>query len=83
MKFDRYGRLRYDPELHPKHRTGWTVREEQYLIDYYGAISPEELSLSPGRTPHAVYQKATELRRQGRLEKTGRNFKRLLREEVE
>lgn len=82
MKFDRWGRLQYDPDLHPNHAKPWTVKEEQYLIDFYGGVSPEELSLSLGRTPHAVYQKATMLRKQGRLKKIGKNFKRLLREEV-
>ncbi|MCW6665424.1 hypothetical protein NHG32_06980 [Aerococcaceae bacterium NML191219] len=72
----------YSPELHPNHGKPWTTKEVKYLVDYYGKISPEEISLSLGRTLHTIYQKATVLRKQGRLGKSHQPFRRLLRSEA-
>ena len=48
-KFDRWGRMKYDPEIHVNQGKYWTTREIKYLIDYYYKVGPsqqEGLSMS-------------------------------------
>ena len=65
--FDRFGRMQFHPDFHPNHGKPWKTGEEQYLIDYYGKLGPEQVSLELGRTIHTVMQYARKLRRSGRL----------------
>lgn len=67
--YDRYGRLQYHPDYHAKHKTPWLAADQQFLIDNYEKIGPEETSLALERTIHTVMQRATKLRKQGLMPK--------------
>lgn len=66
-KFDKYGRLKYDPDIHENQGTRWTEDDLQYLIDYYYKLGPTEMSFALGRALTTVQQKAYQLRKLGRL----------------
>lgn len=59
VEYDRYGRMKYCPELHPNHGKKWSEEDLEYMRDYYSKIGPEEMSLALGRPMTAVLQKAS------------------------
>ncbi len=61
------GRLRYDPKLHERHCKPWTTSEIKYILDFYNADGRNKVSLALGRTQSAVSDKASQLRKAGRL----------------
>lgn len=67
--YDRYGRMHYHPDFHPNHKKSWTTKDQQYLIDWYEKIGPDQVSLDLGRTIHVVQQKACMLRKRGLMPK--------------
>ena len=67
MVYDRYGRLQFDPDIHDNHGKRWSQEDTQYLVDYYYSDGPDAVSFALGRTIQTVMQKATDLRKQGRL----------------
>lgn len=69
MTFDPCGRMRYDPALHPKHKTSWLASDERYLIEHYEEDGPEALSLALERPLTAITTRANELRRAGKMPK--------------
>ena len=68
-EYDKYGRMKYDAQLHAKHGTPWTTADERYLIENYEAHGPEFVSLALERTIKTVMQRATELRRKKQMPK--------------
>lgn len=81
IQFDTYGRMRYHPEFHPNQGRYWTTVDQQFLIDNYARIGPEECSLALGRTIHTVMQKAYSLRQAELMPRAVRksHFRRLIR----
>lgn len=69
VEYDKYGRMKYNPELHGEHGTPWTTTDEKYLIERYELDGPEEVSLSLERTIHTVMERARLLRSKGRMAK--------------
>lgn len=69
VTYDRYGRMNYHPELHPNHKKPWTNKEQEYLIENYERIGPEDTSLGLGRTIHTVMTRVYELRKSGVMPK--------------
>ncbi|OWY39293.1 hypothetical protein CEK28_08740 [Xenophilus sp. AP218F] len=39
VRYDRWGRLLYPPELHAKQGLPWTAVDQQYLIDHYAPLA--------------------------------------------
>lgn len=70
MEFDRWGRMFYDPSMHPDHGNPWLNSDQAYLIEHYDAQGPEEVSMALGRTIKAVQAKACELRKKGLMPPT-------------
>jgi hypothetical protein len=68
-KYDKYGRMKYDPEFHGKQSQPWTTADQNYLIKNYELIGPEEVSLALERTIHTIMQRASELRKKGLMAK--------------
>jgi len=66
-KYDSYGRLRYTPELHSKHKEPWTTVDEKFLIDNYVSMGPEAVSLALERTICTVMERASVLRKRGAM----------------
>ena len=63
--YDAYGRMNYHPEFHPNQGTPWTTTDQNYLIEFYEKLGPEQVSLELGRTIHTVMTRAYELRKRG------------------
>lgn len=74
IQFDAHGRMRYHPDFHPNQGRYWTTVDQQFLIDNYARIGPEECSLALGRTIHTIMQKAYSLRKAGLMPKTARKL---------
>lgn len=67
VEYDKHGRMKSHPVLHPNQGKRWSKDDLQYLQRWYGLISPEQVALSLGRTAMSVGQKATELRKHGTM----------------
>lgn len=67
--YDAYGRMNYHPDFHPNQGTPWTTTDQQYLIEFYEKLGPEQVSLELGRTIHTVMTRACELRKCGDMPK--------------
>lgn len=70
VAYDRYGRMKYHPEFHSKQQTPWTVEDQNYLIENYVPLGPEQISFALERTIQTVMQRACELRKKGMMEKS-------------
>lgn len=69
VTYDRYGRMQYHPDFHGKQKDPWTTTDQQYLIDNYESMGPEQVSLALERTIHTVMTRAYELRKKGLMRK--------------
>lgn len=76
--FDKHGRMQYHPDFHPNHGKSWLAKDEQYLIEMYEKIGPDQCALNLGRTLTVVSGRASRLRKQGIMPKRTikTNFKR-------
>lgn len=63
--YDRYGRMKYNPEYHQNSYSRWTEEDLKYLIDWYDQIGAEEMSFAIGRTVATIQNKVLKLRKQG------------------
>lgn len=78
--YDSYGRMNYHPDYHPNQGTPWTTTDQQYLIEFYEKLGPEQVSLDLGRTIHTVMTRAYELRKRGEMPKAaGKTYHRRTR----
>ncbi|MBL1228734.1 hypothetical protein IW492_05745 [Enterococcus sp. BWB1-3] len=59
VTYDRFGRMDYCPELHPKKGEPWTKEDLDYLKEWYSTIGPEEMSFALERPVKAVMTKAS------------------------
>lgn len=83
LRYDRWGRLLYHPDIHGRHGLAWTTADERYLIENYHQIGPEAVSLALEKTIGSVMQRANELRKKGLLVKpTVRVLHKRIRSEV-
>lgn len=65
VTFDKQGRMQYHPDYHSNHGKPWKITEQNYLVQNYDVLGPEQVSLALERTPHTVMAKAWELRKKG------------------
>ncbi|MGG7215419.1 hypothetical protein ACQPUY_17765 [Clostridium nigeriense] len=68
IEFDDYGRMKYNPELHPNQGEPWSYEDTKYLIDWLEIIGYEEMSLALGRTEITLRTKVCRLRKDGLME---------------
>lgn len=69
VTYDKWGRMQYHPDFHANHGTPWTAIDEQFLIENYEKIGPEETSFALERTLHTCMAKAWWLRKHGKMPK--------------
>ncbi|WP_205694139.1 hypothetical protein [Clostridium sp. JN-9] len=69
IRYDRYGRMFYNPEFHANNGKQWTTEDLQYLINWYDIAAPEEISFALERTQKTVQNKACQLRKKGIMHK--------------
>ena len=69
IKYDKYGRLGYTPELHARHGRAWTTTDEKFLIENYVSMGPEAVCLALERTIHTVMTRVYVLRKRGQMPK--------------
>lgn len=67
LAYDRWGRLKYNAEIHTKQHTTWTNHDEKYLIDNYEKDGPEAVSYALGRTIGVIMDRACHLRKKGKM----------------
>lgn len=48
IKYDKQGRIQYNPELHFNQGQRWSEEDTEYLINWYHIIGVEEMSLALG-----------------------------------
>ena len=69
IKYDRFGRMEYNPMFHENMNRPWQAIDEIYLIEWYEIIGAEEMSYAVGRTIRTVMQRVVDLRRTGAMVK--------------
>ena len=65
IEYDRYGRMKYNPEFHPNNGKLWNDEDLEYLKTWYDQIGIEEMSYALGRTMGTVYNMVSRLRKEG------------------
>lgn len=69
VEYDRYGRMKYNPELHENQGKPWDEEDLEYLIAWYDIVGMEEMSLALSRPETAVAAKVCEFRKSGLMKK--------------
>ncbi len=75
VEYDKLGRMKYNPDFHPRHKKPWCYSDELYLIDRYTLDGPEDVSMVLGRTIGVIMTRAHKLRKQGKMPKANLNSK--------
>ncbi|APC85739.1 MULTISPECIES: hypothetical protein [Clostridium] len=65
IEYDRFGRMKYNPQIHSNTGKPWSEEDLQYLVDWYYIIGPEEMSYALERTSTAVSNKVIILTKKG------------------
>ncbi|WP_235355890.1 hypothetical protein [Aneurinibacillus migulanus] len=68
VQYDRWKRLKYHPDLHPRQRERYSDNENVYICKHYVRGSVKTLALDVGRTEHSVRQHVNHLRKLGKFE---------------
>lgn len=72
VEYDRFGRMKYNSELHFNQGKPWTSEELDYLINWLDKTGYEEMSLALGRTEMTVADRVHKLKKKGLMPvKTG------------
>jgi hypothetical protein len=84
ITYDKCGRMRYNAGIHTNQDKPWTTTDQNYLIEYYVKLGPEQVSMELGRTIHTVMQRVYVLRKKGLMAKLVKrvNHKRMPRVET-
>lgn len=69
VEYDRYGRMKYNPELHENQGKPWSEEDLEYLIAWYEIIGAEEMSLALGRPEAVIANKVSKLRKSGLMKR--------------
>lgn len=69
IEYDKAGRMKYNPDLHPNQCKLWQNDELDYLINWYSKIGLEEMSLALGRSEGTIATKVSMLRKKGVMER--------------
>ena len=69
IEYDRFGRMKYNPEFHKRSGMIWNKDELDYLINWYDKIGAEEMSFALERPITSVAQKVNILRGRGVMQK--------------
>lgn len=70
IKYDRFGRMEYNPEFHANNGKLWTKDELDYLAKWYDIIGADEMSFALERTIKSVMQRVNMLRKEGVMPQT-------------
>lgn len=74
IKYDKYGRIEYDPELHSNTGKQWNKEDLDYLINWHGKIERKEMSLALERTEGSISFKVSQLKKKGIIKKSRTNI---------
>lgn len=69
VTYDKYGRMQYHPKFHGNQGKPWNTTDQQFLIDNYESMGPEQISFTLERTIHTVMTRAYKLRKNGLMPK--------------
>lgn len=73
FEYDTSGRMKYNPEIHFNQGQPWSYEDEEYIVNWLDKIGIEEMSFAIGRTEATISQKATRLRKDGRMKPKDRH----------
>lgn len=68
-------RMRYNAELHDKHREPWTVKDQIYMCGMWGGAKARDISLALGRTEGTCMHRVAQLKKSGEFNKFKKMFK--------
>jgi len=69
ITYDRYGRMNYNPMFHENNRKPWDPEDDEYIINWYDIIGPEEMSFAISRTIKSAMNRVARLRKAGKMRK--------------
>lgn len=69
IKYDRYGRMKYNPAYHENTGKPWESDDLNYLINWYYKIGPDEMMFALGRPATTICGKVNELKKKGLMKK--------------
>ncbi|WP_254657346.1 hypothetical protein [Vibrio cidicii] len=61
--------MNYHPDFHGNQGKPWITIDEQFLIDNYESMGPEQVSFALERTIHTVMTRVYQLRKKGLMSK--------------
>lgn len=65
IKYDKNGRMEYNPEFHARQYEKWTWEEDLYLMEYYKFDGLKMMSYALEKKESTVYGRVCELRKMG------------------
>lgn len=65
FEYDKYGRLKYHPELHPRHGQPYTEEDKEYLCKFWEVDGRRLMSYALGRPEHSLDAMIYTLRKKG------------------
>jgi hypothetical protein len=68
IKFDKLGRMKYNPDFHPNHGKPFTLDDLIYMCKFYEIDGPRKIAFALGKTEHTVMSKRSDLRKAGTFE---------------
>lgn len=68
LKYDRFGRIAYNPELHDKQGKPWSEEDKEYLCKYESIDELETVAMALGRTRGTVAETLKNIRKNGQFE---------------
>jgi len=65
FEYDKSGRLKYNPALHPNHKKPYTISELEYICKYYEIDGRKSVSSIVGRTESTIASLVHRLKKDG------------------
>lgn len=77
IEYDSQGRLKFNPDFHPRHGEPWTEEELAYLCRFYESDPTKSLSMALGRLERTIEQKMSYLHKSGLIDYYKKKWDRL------
>lgn len=68
IKYDKFGRMLYNKNFHPRHGKAFTEEELEYLCKFYDIDDVKSISFALGRTENTIKFKVSKFKKSGKFE---------------
>lgn len=68
IQFDKFGNIKYHPNIHRKHGIPLTIEEQEYLCKYFEHDGKTSMSFALERTEKTLETKVGKLRKNGQFD---------------